>query len=201
MPNIPLDVQIEALLFYKGEAISKRELSRLFGVNLVAINDSLNDLRTRLIGRGVTLIEKDTDVAMVTASEMDELIAAMEKEELSKELGKAALETLSVILYRGKASRREIDYIRGVNSTSILRALLIRGLIERATDEKDDRVYTYKPTMELQATLGLSTLEELPELAAVRAEFAAFEEEQEHETEKERNADIEQEPEKGTLGE
>lgn len=199
--NLPLQAQIEALLFYKGDAVSKRELSRLFGVNMVAVNDALGDLRTKLEGHGVTLIEKDNDVAMVTAPEMGELISGIEKEELSKDLGKAALETLSIILYRGKASRREIEYIRGVNSTSILRTLLIRGLIERTTEEKDERIYTYKPTMELQASLKLRTLEELPELSAVRAEFEAFEQEREKGEKLERVADIEQEPEKGTLGE
>lgn len=178
MANLPLDAQIEALLFYKGSAVSKRELTRIFGVNMVAINDSIGDLRERLKDRGVSLVEKDTEVAMTTSPEMSELITEMEKEELSKDLGKASLETLSIILYRGGATRREIEYIRGVNSTSILRTLLIRGLVERTTDAKDERVYMYKSTMELQTTLGLKTLEELPELAAVRAEFDTFEEEQ-----------------------
>lgn len=198
--NLPLDSQIEALLFWKGESVSKRELSRLFGVNMVAINDSLNDLKAKLAGRGVTLIEKDNEVAMATAPEVSGLLEQFQKDELSKDLGKAALETLSIILYRGGASRREIEYIRGVNSTSILRSLLIRGLVERIADAKDERIFVYKPTMELFSFLGLKAVEDLPEFTAVRAEFEAFETEQQKQ-DGGVAANLEAEPERGSLEE
>lgn len=198
--SLPLDTQLEALLFYKGEAITKRELTRIFGVNLVAINDALSDLKTKLAGRGIALIEKEGEVAMATAPELSELIETYQKDELSKDLGKAAIETLSIILYRKGASRREIEYIRGVNSTSILRTLLIRGLVERTPDPKDERIFMYKPTMELFAFLGLTDIEELPEFLAVRAEFEAFESEQQKQ-DSASLTDIEAEPEKENLGE
>jgi len=182
-----LDSQIEALLFWKGEPISKRELTRVFGVNMVAVNDALKDLSAKLEGRGVSLIEKENAVALVTAPTFSGLIEKCHKDELGKDIGKAAQETLAIIVYRGGASRREIEYIRGVNSSSILRTLLIRGLIERITDPKDERIYIYNPTMELQALLGVKSIEDLPQWKEVMAEFAAFEE---HEKQSELAADL-----------
>lgn len=193
MSNLSLDSQFEALLFYTGEPVTKRELTRIFGVNLVAVNDALGDLKKRLAGRGVALIEKDNEVALATAPEAHSLIEQFQKGELSQDLGKAALETLSIILYRGSASRREIEYVRGVNSASILRSLLIRGLVERVADKKDERIFVYRPTVELQSLLGLRTIEELPDRAAVRAEFKALEGEQKKQDEASR--DIDEEPE------
>ena len=176
--STPLDIQIEALLFWKGEPISKRELTRVFGVNMVAVNDALKDLSSKLEGRGVSLIEKENGVALVTAPSLAGLIEEYRKDELGKDIGKAAQETLAIIVYRGGASRREIEYIRGVNSSSIIRTLLIRGLIERTADPKDERIYLYKPTIELQAMLGVKFIEDLPEWKEVTAEFAAFEEQE-----------------------
>ena len=87
----------------------------------------------------------------------------MQKEEFSRELGRAGSETLAVVLYRGPVSRREIDQIRGVNSGFILRALLIRGLIERTESVVGERSFTYKPSLKLFEHLGIRRREDLPE--------------------------------------
>ena len=96
--STPLDIQIEALLFWKGEPISKRELTRVFGVNMVAVNDALKDLSSKLEGRGVSLIEKENGVALVTAPSLAGLIEEYRKDELGKDIGKAAQETLAIIV-------------------------------------------------------------------------------------------------------
>jgi segregation and condensation protein B len=196
---LPLNAQIEALLFWKGEPITKRELARVFSVNMVAVNDALKDLSAKLSERGVALMETEKEVSLATAPDVSELIEAYRKDELGSDMGKAALEALAVIVYRGGATRREIEYIRGVNSSSILRTLLIRGLVSRSTNPDDERVYVYKPTTELQALLGVRTLEELPEWNNVRAEFEAFETKERKATELEE--DLENEREKDMLAE
>ena len=56
------------------------------------------------------------------------------KEELTEDLTPASLETLSIVAYLGPISRVRIEYLRGVNSSVILRSLMIRGLIERFAD-------------------------------------------------------------------
>ena len=70
--------------------------------------------------------------------------------------------TLTIILYHAPISRPEVDYIRGVNSSFIIRHLLIRGLIKRSLKAGDNRAYVYEPTIELLAQLGLNERASLP---------------------------------------
>ena len=95
------------------------------------------------------------------------MIEDLQKEELNKDLSKASLETLSIVLYKNGVSRAEIDYIRGVNSSFTLRALSVRGLVEKTVDSKDNRRYIYKPSFELLSFMGVKSIEELPEYAEV----------------------------------
>ena len=64
-------------------------------------------------------------------------------------------------------SRAEIDYIRGVNSSFTLRALSVRGLIEKTLDPKDNRRYIYKPSFELMSYMGIKSIQDLPDYAEV----------------------------------
>ena len=119
-------------------------------------------------------MEVNDEVALVTAPQASELIERLTKEELSKDLGKAGLEALSVILYQGPIGKSDIDYIRGVNSHYILRSLMVRGLVERLPDPSDQRSYRYRATPELLAHLGVSNREQLPEYERLRSEIDAF---------------------------
>jgi segregation and condensation protein B len=104
-----------------------------------------------------------------------ELVEKIRREELSRDIGRAGLETLSAILYRGPLTRSEVDFIRGVNSSQILRTLLVRGLIRRVTNPKDERSFLYEPTTELFAQLGISHVADLPDYASVRAHLTELE--------------------------
>ena len=127
-------------------------------------------------GAVLRVMRNGDELEMRTSPEASTLIEKLTKEELYRDLGKAGLETLSIILYKSPIKRSEIDYIRGVNSSFIIRNLLIRGLIERVTEKEGaGRGFSYKPTIDLLAHLGVAKLEDLPEYAAVKAELAAFE--------------------------
>ena len=165
---ISLDAKIEALLFFKGEPLSIKEVAKHLKTKESAIDEALKTLEANLEGRGLVLVHKDNKLMLGTAKEVGPLLEDLKKEELSKELSKASLETLSVILYKDGVTRSEIDYIRGVNSSFILRSLLIRGLVERKTHSTDSRKYIYKPAIELLQYLGVSKIEELPEYSSVR---------------------------------
>lgn len=173
MENI-LEKQIEAVLFWKGEPISIKKLAQTFGKKEEEISSALKTLEVNLSGRGVSLIFKDDEVALGTSKDTSELIEKLTKEELVKDLGRAGLETLSIIIYQGPISRAEIDYIRGVQSNFILRNLMIRGLIEKVTNPKDQRSFLYKPTFELLSYLGLSKIEEMPEFQKAKEEIESY---------------------------
>ena len=164
-----IEQKIEAILFFKGEPMSRKKLSEFLGVGQVEINEGLEKLKQNLEGRGIVLQEKDNEITLGTSTELSSLIEKLQKEELNKELSKASLETLSIILYKNGVSRSLIDYIRGVNSSFILRALSIRGLIEKSIDKEDNRRYIYKPTFELLSYMGVKRVEELPDYESVNS--------------------------------
>ncbi len=174
MANMNLACQLEAVLFYKSEPVKISVLAKILGADESAIKEASNELKSGLVGRGIRLLENDNSLSLVTAGEVSELIENITKEELSRDIGKAGLETLAIILYQGEVARADIDYIRGVNSSFILRHLLVRGLVARETSPTDQRSFIYRPTTELLATLGLENKEQLPEFAEIKTKIASF---------------------------
>lgn len=172
--SLPLESQIEALLFWKAETLSIKKIANILNKDIEDIKKAIQILKESLKGRGITLIEWEDDITLGTAKEVSELIETLNKEELSKDLGKAGLETLSIILYQGPISRVDIDYIRGVNSQFIIRNLLIRGLIEKVDNPLDQRSFLYKPSLELLAFLGISNVTDLPDFESVRKDIESF---------------------------
>jgi len=171
-----ISAQIESLLFYKGDLVDKEELGRILDVSYEEVEQGIRTLQETLRGRGIRLMESAGKVELRTAPEMAACIETLRKNELNKDLGKAGLETLSILLYKHPISRAEIDYIRGVQSTAILRNLSLRGLIERIPNPKDQRGYLYQPTTELLGYLGIEHAKHLPEYEAVQKELEAFQE-------------------------
>src|SRR3989338_4531293 len=163
-----LEKKLEAVLFWKGEPVSYKKLEDILKVPQNEIKDAVFNLKNDLSGRGVALLENGNEITLGTAPEFGKLIENLQKEELNKELSKASLETLSIILYKNGISRAEIDYIRGVNSSFILRALSIRGLIEKNLDPEDNRRYLYQPSFDLLSFMGVRSAEELPEWNEVK---------------------------------
>ncbi len=174
MQNENLEKQIEAILFWKGEPVAIKKLTQILNAKEEEISAALKNLETSLSNRGISLIFKDDEVALTTSKETSELIEKLTKEELIKDLGKAGLETLSIIIYQGPVSRAEIDYIRGVQSTFILRNLMIRGLVEKVSNPKDQRSFLYKPTFELLTYLGITKIEEMPEFQKAKEEIESY---------------------------
>lgn len=164
-----LESKIEAILFWKGEPVSRKKLADILKVEQAQIEEALLKLRENLEKRGIVLIEKENEVMVGTAPELSGLFEDLQKEELNKELSKASLETLSIVLYKNGASRAEIDYIRGVNSSFTLRALSVRGLVEKMVDPKDSRRYIYKPSFDLLSFMGVKSIEGLPEYNQVNS--------------------------------
>jgi len=169
-----LDKKIEALLFYKAEPMTVLKLSTMLGEGKGKIGNALDVLEEKLENRGLVLIREGDNVALGTHPNASSFIEALMKEELSKDLGKAGLETLTIILYRGPLTRSEIDYIRGVNSSYILRNLSTRGLIQKATNPDDGRALIYRPTLELLSYLGVKKVNDLPEYDKVKSEIEEF---------------------------
>lgn len=170
---MPLDILIEGLLFYKSEPLKKAKLAKQFAVSETDLRTAIDTLRTRLEVGATRLLETDTDIELVTAPELSTFVEELRKADIKNDIGKAGAETLAIVLYRGPISRGEIDRVRGVNSSFILRNLLIRGLIERSIEKKGGG-YTFSVTPALLAQLGITRKEELTDFARVTDALEVF---------------------------
>ena len=169
-----LEKQLEAVLFWKGEPVSIKKLSQIFAKTEEEISASLKKLEANLSNRGIVLVFKEDEITLGTSKDTSELIEKLTKEELVRDLGRAGLETLSIIIYQGPLTRVEIDYIRGVQSTFIIRNLMIRGLIEKVPNPKDQRSFLYKPTFEMLSFMGITKIEDMPSYNEARTEIENY---------------------------
>lgn len=170
-----LEQQIEGVLFYKAAPVKKNALEKLFDVKSDRLEETLTNLAKRLETGATRLITTQTEVELVTAPELDEMISALRKDEMRRDIGKAGAETLAIILYRGPLSRAEIDRIRGVNSAFILRNLQVRGLIEKLTSGRQTQ---FQPTTTLLAHLGITNRTEAPDFESVMNALDKYEQNQ-----------------------
>jgi len=156
---------LEALLFLYGEPMSYKKIAKTLGISESEVEAAINAFSSELATehRGLLLVIDQSKVQLVTKPEFGKLLEDIIKEEVNETLTSAALETLAIIAYSGPISRAEIEYIRGVNSTFMLRNLLIRGLVERQPDPKRSNVYLYRASLELLKFIGISKTEDLPE--------------------------------------
>lgn len=163
---------IEAVLFYKASPVKKTALMKLFSIEESALTEALERLKERLVTGATTLVVSDDEVTLVVAKEFDELIDGLRKDELRRDIGKAGAETLAIVMYRSPVTRSEIDRIRGVNSSYILRSLEIRGLVERRVGKRQSE---FVPTTELLRHLGISEKTAMPDYVNVMNTLATFE--------------------------
>ncbi|NNM84111.1 SMC-Scp complex subunit ScpB [Candidatus Parcubacteria bacterium] len=170
---------LEALLFASGEPLEKKQLAKFLGLKETELAVALSALSASLEGHGVVVVETQEDVELRTAPETSVVVKKLRESELSRDLGKASIETLAVIAYQKGATRGEVDWVRGVNSSASLRTLLMRGLIEGREDEQDKRRIRYMITTDALAHLGLTRVENLPRAAELRAIAQTIVEEEE----------------------
>ena len=165
---------LEALLFALGRPLSRKEIAEKLNISGDETEAAITTLRLR--EGGLVLIVDGKTVALRTSSSAAELIEKLRKEEYSREIGRAGLETLAAILYRGPLSRSEIDFIRGVNSSQILRTLTMRGLVRKVPHPTDARSVQYEATTELLGDLGIAHVSDLPHFAETKEKLGKLEE-------------------------
>jgi segregation and condensation protein B len=156
--------QLESLLFVAGRSLNIKELSKLLKEKPEKIKDALNTLGQdyKENNRGLRLICNNDKYQLSTAGENSDLVAKLLKEEFSGELTRPSLEALTIIAYRQPVSKLEIEKIRGVNCSLILRNLLLRGLIEEKFDKNKEENY-YSVSLDFLANLGLDNVAQLPD--------------------------------------
>lgn len=160
--------RVEAVLFVYGEPLAESRIAKVAKIEGEEIKKVLDALEEKLgdKSRGVFLVRKGESCVLATKPEFADLVGAFVKEDLKEELTPASVETLSLIAYFAPVSRAQIDFIRGVNSSFILRNLLIRGLVERKSGKGN--MYLYEPTFDFLKQLGVKKAGELPDYEKYR---------------------------------
>lgn len=169
--------ELEALLFIHGEPLTLKKIGAILEVKPDELGNLIAELKNRLADdtRGLTLIEDGEKLQFATKPQFGRLLEKFIKEELSEDLSPASLETLSLVAYFGPISRTRLDYVRGVNSSFILRSLLLRGLVERFPDPDRANAFLYRPTFDLLRHLGLEKKENLPDFEKFQTLLKTFE--------------------------
>ncbi|MEJ2208624.1 MAG: SMC-Scp complex subunit ScpB [Anaerolineae bacterium] len=163
--KIGLKAKIESLLFVAAEPVAIDRLVAVLEADRDEVETALQVLAAEYVERGIRLQRKGQRVQMVTAPDAADLVRIFLGLELSGRLSPAALETLAIVAYRQPVTRAEIEAVRGVNSDSVLRTLLHRGLIEEQDRlDQPGRPFVYGTTFEFLQQFGLASLEQLPPL-------------------------------------
>jgi segregation and condensation protein B len=169
--DLPLSVKLEAMLFVAAEPATTSQLAAALDVSTSVVERGLNELDASLASRGLRLQRHAGRVQLTTAPELAELIERFLGLEATSHLSRAALETLAIIAYQQPVTRPQIDSIRGVNSDSMMKSLLSKGLIlESGRADGPGRPILYSTTPEFLQHFGLNSILEMPPLASPEAE-------------------------------
>jgi segregation and condensation protein B len=169
--SLPLPALVESLLFVASEPSSIERLASVLQVIPEQIEEALQTLDQQYTGRGLRLQRKRQRVQLVTTPEAAETVRRFLGLELTGKLSPAALETLAIVAYRQPVTRAQVEAVRGVNSDSVIRTLVNRGLIEeQGRLDQAGRPIIYGTTFDFLQQFGLSSLAQLPPLNSTAEE-------------------------------
>ncbi|SKB08621.1 SMC-Scp complex subunit ScpB [Aeromicrobium choanae] len=166
-PSVDLRPGLEAVLMIADEPLEHLVLAQAVGHPPVEVEQALRDLAAEYTeqGRGFELRELAGGWRFYSREEYADVVSAFVLEGQQAKLSQAALETLAVVAYRQPVSRSRISAIRGVNVDGVVRTLVTRGLIVELGNDAESGAILYGTTNYFLERMGLSGLDELPELA------------------------------------
>jgi segregation and condensation protein B len=159
---------LEAVLFVSPEPVPVARLMSIVGtVSKSEVLQALEILRHDLDqpGRGIQLVQVAGGYRLVTKQEYGPWLKRIEKAKATQKLSRSALESLAIIAYKQPLVRAEIEEIRGVETSGVLRTLCERKLV-RIVGRKDvpGRPIMYGTTKFFLEHFGLQDLSQLPPL-------------------------------------
>jgi len=156
---------IEAILFAAGRIVTQEELVLALEIDKNEIEQIIKNMQEEFKTRGIEIVKLESGYQLCSKSEYYDYIIPVLDKRAKPNLSTAALETLAIVAYNPRATRAEIEAIRGVNSDGTIYKLLDYGLIEDAGKaDLPGRPTTYKTTAEFLKLFGYETLANLPEL-------------------------------------
>lgn len=159
-----LKAKIESVLFVAARPMALGKLADACGVDKADVKSAVDELASayNTADSGIRIMRQGDKVQMGTSPDTARTVKAFLKDEATGELTKPSLEALTIIAYRGPVTKPELEQIRGVNCSIILRNLMMRGLVE-ASGEHGLPNTEYSVTMDFLRFLGVSDVEKLPD--------------------------------------
>jgi segregation and condensation protein B len=159
---------LEALLFVSGEPVPIARLASVIGtVSKAEVEQALTILERQLAqnSRGIQLVKLAGGYRLVTKPDYAPWLKRLDKAKAAQKLSRSALESLAIIAYKQPLVRAEIEQIRGVETSGVLRTLLERKLV-RIVGRKEvpGRPIMYGTTKFFLEHFGLQDLSQLPPL-------------------------------------
>ena len=167
---------VEAVLFSSPRPVREKDLAELLDATPAAVGEALAGLaaRTDVAERGVRVEKVAGGWRFVTRPEFDSLLRKFHEVTERSRLSLAALETLAIIAYRQPITMPEIQDIRGVNSSSVLKTLFEKRLITTAGKKAVvGSPFLYRTTSDFLMRFGLNELSELPRPEELDADLTA----------------------------
>lgn len=179
VPIAELRPALEAILMVSDEALDKVRLASVVGHSVEAVEEALMGLAAEYAeqGRGFDLRQVGTGWRFYSRPEFAAVVETFVLEGQQARLTQAALETLSVVAYKQPVTRSRVSAIRGVNVDGVMRTLLTRGLVEEAGQDEHSGAHLYRTSSYFLERIGISSLDELPELAPYLPDMDDLEEE------------------------
>ena len=167
VPPEQLRPALEALLLVADEPMDAATAAAAVQRPVAEVVEALEGLSAEydVHGRGFELRHVGGGWRYYTLEAYAEVVEKHVLEGQQARLTKAALETLAVVAYKQPVTRARVSAIRGVNVDGVMRTLLTRGLVEEAGTDGEHGAYVYRTTTYFLERMGLTSLDELPEIA------------------------------------
>jgi segregation and condensation protein B len=162
-----LRASLEAILLVADEPVPVVVLAQVLERPRNEVSAALNELAEeyKTEGRGFDLREIAGGWRFYTREDCAPLVERFVSDGQEVRLTQAALETLAVVAYRQPVSRARVSAVRGVNCDSVMRTLVLRGLVEETGTDAETGAILYRTTAYFLERLGLASLDDLPDLA------------------------------------
>ena len=156
---------LQCILFLSPTPVTKKDLVEHLKVDSGVLEEAIALLDKKCEGGGLELIKNAGGYELATRREYIEHLRTFFGKLDRTRISKASLETMAIIAYNQPVSRADVERIRGVNSSGVIKSLLERGLI-RISGKGDGigRPFMFSTTPDFLRYLGIDALEDLPPL-------------------------------------
>lgn len=167
IPLAELRPALEAVLMVADQPLDQVTLAGAVGYPVPEVVATLEGLAAEYAaqGRGFDLRNVAGGWRYYTREEYASVVEHFVLEGQQARLTQAALETLAVVAYKQPVSRARVSAVRGVNVDGVMRTLLARGLVEECGHDAETTATLYRTTGYFLERIGVTSIEELPELA------------------------------------